>query len=251
MRLLSLAIVTFAALPLAAATRYTIDVESTGDPLRQPHQRSTVLVDGPRRRIDIEQKEPPFTHDAAISDDGGKTFIGLNTQLKTWFRAPVHGFGLRIFAAMPRSDRTVRDVKVTSSDEPSEDVGGYTARRYVVTMSYAVREGSGAMRVDINYGATAIIWTTDIVDPALGIRTGFATGVPEVDAQLEPAFARIKGFPLKSTISATRMYVGGRPQTFTITTTVSDIRTVAAPPHAFERPADYINQEPLIGAPGK
>ena len=245
-----LGIVILVALPLAAATRYTVDVETTGDLLARPHQRSTVLVDGLRSRAEIEQPEPPFTNDVAISEDGAKTVIALNTQLKTWFRAPGGGLAaVSLFAAMPRSDRAIRDVKVTSSEEPSEDVGGYPARKYVVRMSYGVREGGGAMRVDISYGATMIVFTTDALD--LHRAVGFKTGVPEVDAQLEPAFAKIKGFPLKSTISATRMYAGGRPQVNTVTATVSDIRTVDAPPHAFERPADYVYQEPIIGAPGR
>jgi hypothetical protein len=250
MRILVFAIATFAALPLAAATRYTVDVETTGDPLSRPRQRSIVIVDGLRSRTEIEQPEPPFTNDVAISEDGGKTVIALNTQLKTWFRAPNGGIpALSMFAAMPRGDRTIRDVKVTSSEEPSEDVGGYPARKYVVRVSYGVREGRGAMRVDISYGATMIVFTTDALD--LHRAVGFKTGVPEVDAQLEPAFAKINGFPLKSTISATRMYAGGRPQAMTITATVSDIRTVDAPPHAFERPAGYVYQEPIIGAPGR
>jgi hypothetical protein len=32
--------------------------------------------------------------------------------------------------------------------------------------------------------------------------------------------------------------------------TVDEIRTVAAPAHAFERPRGYINQEPVVTAPG-
>ena len=46
MRRLVLAVAAFAALPLAAATRYSVDIETTGDALQGPHLRATVLGDG-------------------------------------------------------------------------------------------------------------------------------------------------------------------------------------------------------------
>ena len=44
--------------------------------------------------------------------------------------------------------------------------------------------------------------------------------------------------------SSIALATGGQPEKCVITATVSDVRTVAAPPHAFDRP-------PLLGAPGK
>jgi len=253
MRLFLLAVAAAVALPLGAATSYSVDVDRTGDPLHAPHLHATVLADGAHRRIDIERKETPFTHDVLLSDDGGATFIALNTPLKTWYRAGAASLIGRpnIFGGLPNRKRAVRDVKVTVSDEPSEAVGGFAAHRYVLKTSYAVREGSGAARLDMQFDETAIVTSTDAIDAALAVRlVDLTTAEPEVDAQVVPALAKIAGFPLKTVLTATRVYVGGRPQTLTYSVTVSDIRTVAAPRHAFERPADFIYQEPILGAPG-
>jgi hypothetical protein len=258
MRRLLLILATLAALPLSAATRYTIDVETTGDALQQRRFRATVLVDGAHRRVDVERKETPFTYDVLLSDDGGATWIALNTPLKTWFRESSGWLTPRahVFASWPlmgkNRDLEIRDVKVSASEEPSEPLLGYAAQKHVVRTSFAARQGRGAARIDLDYGATAIVTTTDAVDPALAPRTiNLTTGVAAVDAQLEPALASIHGFPLKTVLSATRMYAGGRPQTNTVAATISDIRTVPAPPPAFERPAGYVYQEPVIAAPGR
>ena len=200
----------------------------------RPRFEATVLAEGSQRRIDVVHPETPFTYDvllSLLSDDGGATFIALNTELKTWFRkesAPLLGRP-RIFGGRPNQRQSVRDVSVTTSEEPSDPIGGFAVHKYVVKTSFMVREGQGAARIDALFGTTAIVWTTD--------------------ALLNPALAKIPGFPLRTTLTATRAYRGGPPQTFTISATISDIRTVDAPPHAFEKPKGYVEQAPIIGAP--
>jgi hypothetical protein len=256
MRLLTFLMATLVALPLTAATRYSIAAENTGF-FTQPQFNAIVLAEGLQRRIDIVHPETPFAYDvllSLLSDDGGATFIALNTELKTWFRkesAPLLGRP-RIFAKSPIERRTVRDVSVTTSEEPSDPIAGFHVRKYVVKSSFSVRQGRGAARIDALFGTTAIVWTTDAIDAALAVRVvDLTTGLPEVDAQLAPALAKIPGFPLKTTLTATRAYRGGPPQTFTIAATISDIRTIDAPPHAFEKPKGYVEQTPIIGAPAR
>ena len=70
------------------------------------------------------------------------------------------------------------------------------------------------------------------------------------DAALAPKIAAVPGFPLKTLLVATRNFEGGMPQVETVTATVDEIRTVKTPSGAFERPRDYVNQEPIIMAPG-
>lgn len=245
MRLLLLAIAGVFALPLTAATRYAVTIGST---------TATVLVDGPRRRIDFVRKETPFMYDVLLSDDGGATHTALNTQMKTWFavKTAVLIGRPRIYVPLPYArNRSVRNVVVTPAEEPAEPIDGYAAHKYVVKLSFTIRESIGEL-VDEKFGATILVWTTDAIDPALAVHAvDLTTGIAEVDALLVPALAKISGFPLKTTYSATRAFTGGPPQTFVITAAVSDIRNVDAPPHAFERPADYVNQPPVIGAPGR
>jgi len=252
MRLLILAIAGLFALPLTAATRYSIGVETTGDPLR-PRVGATVLAENAQQRVEIV--ENPIDCHVLLSDDSGATFTALNTVLKTWWRpASILLLGrLRIYDPLPGSRRkSVRDVNVTTSNEPSEAIVGLATHKYVVKMSFGTHEDPSGTPVEARVGATILVWTTGAVDAALALRAvDLTTGIPEVDALLNPALAKIPGFPLRTVLTATRAFAGGRPQTITVTATVSDIRTAAAPPHAFERPADYVNQGPIIGGPGR
>src|SRR5207237_1218976 len=149
MRLLTFAIAAAVTLPLAAATRYSIAAEKTGF-FTRPRFEATVLADGSRRRIDVVRPEMPFTHDVLISDDGGATFIALNTELKTWFRAEIASLlgRPRIFGGRSNQRQSVRDVSVTTSEEPAEAIGGFAVHKYVVKTSFMVREGQGAARID-------------------------------------------------------------------------------------------------------
>ena len=220
MRPLTFALAALVALPLAAATRYTVAAENTGFFTRRQFS-ATVLAEGSQRRVEVVHPETPFTYDVLLSDDGGATFTALNTELKTWFRVePASLLGRpRIFGGRPNQPRSVRDVSVTTAEEPSEAIGGFAVRKYVVKTTFMEREGQGAARIDALFGTTAIVWTTDAIDAAMAVRAvDLTTSLPS-------------------------------PQTFTIAATVSDIRTADAPPHRFERPKDYVNQPPVVGAP--
>ena len=116
-------------------------------------------------------------------------------------------------------------------------IDGLAARKFVVKVAYTVRAYDAGRPVDENVGATILVWTTGAVDAARAVRPfRLTTGEAGVDALLEPALAKVTGFPLKTSLSATRMFKGAPPETLLITSTVSNIRTVDAPPHAFDRP---------------
>lgn len=55
----------------------------------------------------------------------------------------------------------------------------------------------------------------------------------------------------KTVISATRVFAGGLPQTEVLTMTVDGFAMVTADAALFQRPAEYVNQKPLIGAPAR
>ena len=78
----------------------------------------------------------------------------------------------------------------------------------------------------------------------------FPTGVDVIDAELRQKTAIISGFPLRVITTYSQAYEGGAPKVAIITAEVDDIRTVASPPAAqFAKPADYINQPPIIRSP--
>jgi hypothetical protein len=231
-----------ATLPLSAATRYALAIDEAGR--IRSHLDATVLAEGKQQRIDIA---PSFAFDVLLSDNGGASSIALATDQNTWFPGPKWLLGRPlIYVPLTRGpQRSIRKVVVTPSEEPSMAMAGFPTHKYVVKVSFTIRESMYRSPVEEKFGATIEIWTTNAIDAALAVRSfDLTTGIAEVDALLVPALAKVSGFPLKTALSATRMFTGGQPETCVITATVSDIRTVAAPPHAFDRP-------PLLGAAGK
>jgi hypothetical protein len=233
MRLLTIAIAAVFALPVTAATRYTVSVGA---------HKATVLADGARRRVDITHLSPPFEFDVLLSDDGGATFTALNTPLKTWFHTKATSIERRphFFWHQLMTRISISDVRVTTTDE--------LEHKSVIKTTFTVREPQATVK----FASTIAIWTTDAVDAALAVHPiDLTTSYPEVDAQLLPALAKVRGFPIKTVLTATRQYFGGPPQTLTSTATVSGIETITAPKHAFERPADFVYQPPILGVPGR
>src|SRR5205823_1312374 len=102
----------------------------------------------------------------------------------------------------------VRDLKVTTSDEPSdESVAGLATHKYVVRATYRVAGEIQGTPLTVDYGLTAFVWTSDTIDAAAAMpAVDLTTGTADVDAQLAPKFAAIPGFPLKTVLVATSAY---------------------------------------------
>jgi hypothetical protein len=227
-----------------AATQYHMVIEQTGNPLVPPRREVTVLADGANwcERVDgVTQR---------LSNDGGKTVIVLDHQLKTWW-VQKNVFLRTLEPHSPTSK--VRDLVVRASDQPADDTfAGVAARRkYTIQATYTLIETYSGTVVTAKQSITVSMWTSDALTGSMLVPPiHLASGRESLDAALAPKIAAVPGFPLKTLFVATRAYEGGAPQVEMITATVDAIRTVDAPPHAFDRPRDYINQEPVVGAPG-
>lgn len=239
------------AVPLQAATEYHLTIEITGTPAarNRPPNVFTVLVDGANRRVLNEGR------DGFLTNDGGKTNIYLDSKLKTWWASDKSAivFRLHPIAPLPVAQKSeARKVRVVSSDEPSDEVfANLATHKYVVRATYTLAGDIGGTPLSADYGLTILIWTTETLDRSTAVPAAeLTTGVAEVDAQLGPKIAAIPGFPLKTVVIGTRAYAGGFPQALTLTATVSDIRSVTPLPGTFERPRDYVNQEPIVLGPG-
>jgi hypothetical protein len=234
---------------LEAATEYRLTIETAGEPFRGPGPSVyTVLVDGARRRV-VDAEGGAF-----LSNDNGKTTIQLDPKLKTWWKSDRSAIFRRLHPTAPLpvvSRSEVRDVRVVSSDEPSEEIfAGLPTQKYVVRANYTLATDIHGSPLSAEYGLTVFVWTSEKLDPKTAVPpVDLTTGVPEVDAQLAPKIAAIPGFPLKTVLVATRAYAGGKPSTSMLTATVRDIRSVTPPPGAFERPRDYVNQAPVVVGP--
>jgi hypothetical protein len=233
-----------------AATAYRVTIISK-DGFKRPPLVGHVIADGENRRLTYENQEEPFFEDVMLSTDGGKTVTALNTRLRTWFAMddqPVNAAGLP-----PWMHAEIKDVKVSVAEEPSEAIGGYPARKFVIHAGYTTREDYSGTKVNRVHTMTEIIWTTVKLDGSLSFPTpGVTIGVGVIDAELRRKTASISGFLLRDVKTISRAYEGGAPSLEMMTTDVDDIRTVPSPPASqFVKPAGYVNQAPIIGVPGK
>jgi len=244
------ALLLVASTAVQAATAYRVTTV-TKDHFTKPTLVAHVIADGENRRLTYENRPEPFTEDVMLSTDSGKTVTALNTSMRTWFamyRVEATETGL---PSMIRAE--IRDPNITMTEEPSPDVAGYPVRKFVIRAGYTTRERYSGTKVDRIHTMTALIWTTDKLDRSLAFPIPEVTmGARSIDAQLREKMASIPGFPLRNVTTISRAYEGGEPSVTMTTTEVDDIRTVPSPPASqFTKPADYINQEPIIGTPGK
>jgi len=244
------AVLLIATTALHGATTYRVTT-TIKDRLKRIPSVERVIADGQNRRLTVETQDEPFTHDVLLSTDGAKTIIALNTPLRTWFD----------FAVLPHSTTTLKPRRLAAIKNPvvtvreesgAEPISGFPVRTFVIRATFTSEEDYGGTKVKRENAMTAMLWTTDKIDGALAFPPrAFATGVDAIDSELRQKTAIIAGFPLRAVTTYSQAYEGGAPTVEIITTDVDDIRTVAPPPAAqFAKPADYVNQPPIIsGAP--
>jgi hypothetical protein len=236
-------------LTLANATSYRITIS----PAKGTPVVAHVVAAGANKRVAVDRPAgEPYAFDVLLLD--GNATTALNTSLKTWYEGePQLMPRPRLYKPLLGLKPEVRDVKVTLDEEPNDELlAGHKVRKFVARSSYVLRGRINGDRVDASYGTTIVIWTTSEIDETLSMPSmPLTTGIGEVDAQLAPKLAAVHGFPLKTVISATRVFAGGLPQTEVLTMTVDGFATVTADAALFQRPAEYVNQKPLIGAPAR
>jgi hypothetical protein len=236
-------------LTLAKATSYRITIT----PAKGAPVVAHVVATGANKRVAVDRaQDEPFDFNVLLLD--GSATTALNTSLKTWYEGePQLMPRPRLYKPLLGLKPEVRDVKVTLDEEPDEELlAGHKVRKFVLRIAFVLRGSINGDRVDASYGTTTLIWTTSEIDEALSMPAiPLTTGISEVDAHLAPKLSAIDGFPLKTVISATRAFAGGAPQTEVLTMLADDFSSTVADAALFQRPAEYVNQKPLIGAPAK
>jgi hypothetical protein len=234
---------------LASATSYRITIM----PAKGQTVIAHVVAAGTNKRVAVDRPAgQTYTFDVLLLD--GSAVTALNTSLKTWYAAEAQLMGGPRFYWPAGAKPEVRDMRIALDEEPDDELqSGHKVRKFVARINYVLRGRVDGDRVDASYGTTIIIWTTSEIDESLSLPAiPLTTGISEVDAQLAPKLAAVHGFPLKTVISATRVFAGGGiPQMQVLTVTTGDFSTTTADAALFQRPADYVNQKPLIGAPGR
>jgi hypothetical protein len=248
------ALLVCAAATLHAATSYRMTI-TRKDRYKLPPSIERVIVDGEKRRLTVENAEPPFVCDVLLTADGGRTVIALNTPLKTWFDNAADRAKLqRPIGLAPWVKTETRDAKISIVEEPADEtIDSLPVRKFVIRAGYTTIEDFSGTKVKRIHGITTLLWATDKLDRSLGFQMPpLETGVESLDAELHTKVESIIGFPLRRLTTASRAYEGGESVVEILKMEVDDIRTVPSPPQEiFVKPAGYVNQAPVIGALGK
>ena len=204
-----------------------------------------ITADGNQRRLTVEHPEEPFSYDVLLSGDGGASVTALNSQLHTWYTLAKPSVRLSPSIHIEIVGRTT-ELREESGAEP---IGAFPVRKFVVQASYTSLEDYGGTKVNRVHTLTAMIWTTDKLARALAFPPLTITmGEDSIDADLRQKTATLPGFPIRVITTVARAYDGGQPTVEMKSEEVDEVATIPAPPASlFVRPANYINQEPIIG----
>jgi hypothetical protein len=243
MRRALLILIALVAAHAQAAISYRVKFESTDPQVSASEAR--VVADGAKLRADFEEREGVVhLYDSMLSDDGGKTWIAVNDQLQTWYRADFPPFIARSrnFTAMdltPSAKKIQWSVKRGAESSRGE-------------LSYALEDNIGGTIVRSKVHATVEIWPMEGKTAASWpAAVPFETRIAAVDEQIARSPELLGGFPRKIVVTATRQYEGGAPTTDTSTMTVDEVRELpSVDAKRFVRPANYREQPPVVGAPG-
>ena len=208
------------------------------------HVVAHVTADGAKQRVDFDNDAgDAIVADVLLSTDGGATYNGLNTRLKTWF-GPNAAANYRDHSFLSVDGGDGKSIVSTFKPEGDESEAGYAVHKYAGHLSYQL----GGMTTSF----TLLVWTTDALPASAALRIkSLSTGIRNVDAEWMPKVAAAKGFPMKMQMAITRHYEGGRPITNLINFDVDDVHSIESPsPATFEVPSTYVKQPPVIGAPG-
>jgi hypothetical protein len=235
-----------------AATAYRLEYYREGWP-RASSRTEKVTVDGPNVRVDLARDpDTVATHHTVLSRDGGKTFVAINDELRTWYWLGSSPFVVSAGVLSGMSGKgAVRNIKWSTGDSS----GGAPATEAPARqhqLSYVLEERFEETRVRIKCTAILKIWTAPELDASLWPgHVAFVTGIPQLDAEIASRIGPHQGFPERIVLVATKQFDGGSLTTETISMRVVDVESVPdVPADLFERPRGYKEQAPVLAAPG-
>lgn len=250
-KILFLAVATVIAAAAEAATAYRVNHQREGWP-ESSRSSVKVTIDGRDVRADFERAPDTVAkHDYVLSTDGGRTFVAVNDELRTWYRLDASPFVLHagILSGMT-GKAIVRDIRWSISD--SDRKQSSNAPIHMGELSYALEERLWDSRIRIQCTAVVKIWPARNTNVHLWPgHAAFTTGIPEIDSRIAGSMELLREFPERIVLVATRQYDGGSPTSETISVTVDELHELESiNPRVFVRPAGYREQPPVIGAPG-
>ena len=228
-----------ALLPLNLSAGMAYDVRKSHD---SRTETMTVIAEGDQHRLDVSANESGPVLYTAVLWSGGPLAIALNDENATWYALPADPLALRSQYLSPGYKAETKNVRWTMT----ENGGTWTAQ-----LAYDVIESHQGTRVRIRCRADYVVETTEAHPRSLWLGRVFAdTRFPDVNAVLAAADPAIQRFPTKLSLTATRQYDEGPAMKHVVVIESGNVREMKLDPASFRRPADYRNQEPVIGVPG-
>jgi hypothetical protein len=223
------------ALALAVFT-YHFNEKVTGN---YPHEHGgTALVAGSRWRID----HAGIVSTAQIGGDDRDT-VAINDGNRTWY--PLHS----------RTPMPINSSLFTYGLHPPAaskiDIAFADAAKTRLPFSYELVMTMSDEKIRCRVWGEIRVWTREGDEKLPWSPISIATGLDDVDAEFRAQLAQIHGQVWKSETEVSRRIENGETMHQVITRTVGDISPATAKPEAFQVPAGYREQQPVIGAPGK
>jgi hypothetical protein len=225
-------------LPIAAAILFassafaglTYKVQSATTGFRSVTMVGTVVVDGPRMRMNISNGDKLLFKDNSIvfSTDGGKTMTVIDPSTKSYYEVQldqlVSGAG-SLLKGNPMIKISFENPKVSVRDGGNGGtIEGYPTHKSTLDASYDIVIDAMGTQMTSHMQMTTESWTTDQLPLEFSSflqAKNMRTGVEALDTLIE-AQSALKGFPLKQ-VSSVQTSQNGRDMTMTTTATVTNI----------------------------
>ena len=248
-RALLAAVLTVAALPLAAGTVMELDCHSDSS---SPYSFvARVSIDGPNARFDvIEGIHPVFNPKiTVISRDEGETLIIIDHKQKTYFIRKSRAMSGPISTWKAPGGTGESNVSFdVDRHEELETIAGRSVRRYRARAEYDIGMKLEGEKMSAHVKSEATFWTIDARNDALpfGLEFAFKSGFDSLDHKVERRLPRI-GIPLRQSVSVTRTIAGGAPITERFDATATKVSEEKLDFAIFQPPMGYQFREPTFG----
>lgn len=250
-RLLVAVALALVAVPTFAGIQYDFTQKHTSDDIVTPTRdlAGRATVDGARSRVDFLSGNlyPPGTY--VVSNDGSRRLFFVDPSNKWYTEINTSGFATALGASgikisNPRSEMETRD--------DSAKIAGLDAKHQRLNISFDISVVMKGIPLRQHASIEIDSWTTAKFDSSdLGLIDAMHTGNPEIDQILEAESVKIKGFPLRRTVTirmtselTTKSQLEvPRLKTITHETLVTSIRETNPDAAMFTVPATYKRAE--------
>jgi hypothetical protein len=237
---------------LLAATGLAYTVKTIHSNRIDAAQTFTVVRSGERAHASLIDGPPGegVLYDGLLQTDRSH-LIALNSRNRTWYPLEsLRPFALDSRYLAPVLKPKIRNVQV-HLDPPSQSPKDTHLSHQTGEISYDLHQSITGHGVRISCVARFQVTTSDAFDRNDWIGQLLPeTGYPPVDAEMRSVEARIGGFPIRLSLDAERTFEGGATMHDRMRIDVIDIHEAVADDARFVRPADYLQQKPVILSPG-